>query len=125
MECDWIVLCDYSFRDEGRKTCLIGTFDRIYAANVPTTHASMALAFKLLGEGKEAVKFKIEMMRPVGGQLAEMSGDATLSESGTAEFNMNLVNVQLPDFGVYAFNLHLHDRLAKSMTFSVEKPPGK
>ena len=43
-ECDWAILCDYSFLDVSRKMCLIGIFDKITAANVPATHHQAALA---------------------------------------------------------------------------------
>jgi hypothetical protein len=122
-DCDWMILCDYAFRDEGRKSCLIGTFDRIFARSVPVTHSRMALAFKLVGDADEPVKFRVQIARPSGAELGQMGGETKLSEVGTTEINLNVINLQLPDFGVYAFNLYVNDQLAKAASFSVLQPP--
>ena len=54
-ECDWAILCDYAFQDIGRKTCLIGVFDRIFALTVPTVLVQAAIGLKLLGTPGEQV----------------------------------------------------------------------
>ena len=124
-DCDWLILCDYSFRDEGKKICLIGAFDRIFAHAVPAMHANMALSFKLVGEPNEVVPFRAQLVRPTGAELAQMGGEARLSDIGTTEINLNIANVQLPDFGAYAFNLYIQEQLAKTALFTVSKPPEK
>jgi|SRR5678816_2060314 hypothetical protein len=124
-DCDWMILCNYAFRDEGKRTCLIGTFDRIFVKNVPTMRSSMALAFKLIGDPDERVLFKMQLIRPTGGELAQMGGETRLSDLGTNEINLNFAGVQLPDFGIYAFNLLINDQLVRAATFTVSKAPDK
>lgn len=122
-KCEWALLCDYAFLDVGRKMCVIGIFDRIYALNVPATHHQAALAMKLVGEPKEKVKLKIEIVRPTGGVLARVEGSGELSETGTAEIQFNVGNLLLPDWGIYAFNVYIGDELAKPIGIMVTRPP--
>jgi len=122
-ECDWVILCDYAFHDIGRKTCLIGIFDRIFAPSVPTAHHQAALAVKLVGDPKEKVAFKVEITRPAGGTLANLGGEVELGDSGTGELQFNMAGLPLPDYGLYAFNVYLGDQLAKTAGFTVAPLP--
>lgn len=122
-ECDWAILCDYSFLDVGRKMCLIGVFDRIFAPAVPTAQHQAALALKIVGEPTEHVMFRVEIVRPTGELLATLGGEATLGEAGTGELQLNMAGLPLPDYGLYAFNVFLDDQLTRTAGFSVAKPP--
>jgi hypothetical protein len=121
-ECDWAILCDYSFLDVNRKLCLIGIFDRVFAERVPTAHHNAGLAVKIIGEPNEKVQLKVEIVRPAGGTLGNLSGEATLSEDGLGQIQLNLGDLPLPDWGLYAFNIYLGDQLAKTTGFTVAAP---
>ncbi len=121
--CDWAVLCDYAFQDVHRKLCLIGIFDRIFAPAVPTTHHQAAFALKLVGEPKEQVRLRLEVVRPTGEVLARIDGGGELGEGGTAEIHMGMAGLPLPDFGIYAFNLYIGDQLARSLGVTVARTP--
>jgi hypothetical protein len=121
--CDWGILCDYAFLDERRKICLIGIFDRIIAPAVPAIHHQAALALKLIGEPREKVQFRVEIIRPTGEVLAKMGGEGELGPSGTAEINMGMAAMPLPDFGIYAFNVYIGEDLAKAIGVTVSRPP--
>jgi hypothetical protein len=118
-DCDWAILCDYAFHDVNRKTCLIGIFDRINVPSVPTTHHQAALALKFVGDAREKVTFKIEVVRPAGGTLTSVGGEIELAEAGSGELQLNMAGLPLPDFGPYAFNVYLGGQLAKTTTFTV------
>jgi hypothetical protein len=113
-ECDWAVLCDYAFQDIGRKTCLIGIFDRIFTATVPTVLLQAALGLKLLGNPAEQVAFR---------QLATFGGNVVISESSSLEVQIRMAGLQLPDFGVYGLNIYIGEALAKTVSFLVATPP--
>lgn len=121
-ECDWAILCDYAFLDAGRKQCIIGAFDRVFAANVPTGLPKMSVAVKVIGNPNEHFRFKLELIRPTGIELLHANGEITIAESGTADIQFNLVNTALPDHGVYAVNIYLNDELARAVTFQVTAP---
>jgi hypothetical protein len=122
-EIEWAILCDYAFLDAGRKSCLIGVFDRIFTPRVPATHHQAALALKLIGDATEKVALKIEITRPQGGVLVTLGAETQLTDSGTVELQINMAGLQLPDFGLYAFNIYLGDQLAKSVGVTVSTPP--
>ncbi len=120
---EWAVLCDYAFQDAGRKTCIIGIFDRIFAAGVPATHHQAAVVIKLVGEPQERINLRLAISRPTGETLAEVRGEGRLSDTGTEEIKLNLANFPLPDFGIYGINIYVGDTLAKTVTFTVTRPP--
>ncbi len=118
-ECEWAILCDYAFKDEGRKTCVIGIFDRIFTQAVPSQHHQASLVFKVLGDANEEVDFKIEISRPTGGMLAAIGGKFTIPRAGTVDLITNLQAVPLPDFGLYAFSIYLGNEPAKTVSVTV------
>jgi hypothetical protein len=122
-ECDWAILCDYAFQDIGRKTCLIGVFDRIFALTVPTVLIQAAIGLKLLGFPGEQVAFRVEIIRPTGSQLATFGGNVVIAENGSLEVQVRMAGLQLPDFGVYGLNIYAGEVLAKNVSFLVTKPP--
>ena len=121
-KCEWAILCDYAFQDVGRKTCLIGVFDRIYASQVPTTHHQSALALKVFGDPQEKVRIRIEIRRPGGNQLAKLQGAAELGPGGTADLQFNIAGLPLPDFGDYSIKVFLNDKSVKEIRFVVTEP---
>lgn len=118
-ECDWAILCDYAFLDAGRKQCIIGAFDHVFTANVPTALPKASVAVKVIGSPDEHFRFKMEIIRPTGIELLHVNGEVTIAESGSADIQFNLVNTALPDFGVYSVNIYLNDELARAVTFQV------
>ena len=122
-ECDWAVICDYAFQDIGRKTCLIGIFDRIFAVTVPTVLHQAALGLKLLGSPNEHVAFRVEIIRPTGNQLATFGGNVVIAENGSLEVQVRMAGMQLPDFGVYGLNIYAGELLVKNVSFLVTQPP--
>lgn len=122
-EVEWAVLCDYAFQDSGKKSCLIGIFDRVFAAAVPTTLNRSSFAAKIVGEPKEKTQLKIEIIRPTGGALATLGGPVELGDNGIVEVQVAIQGLPLPDWGLYAVNIHIGDDLAKSLGISVAQPP--
>ena len=118
-ECDWAILCDYSFLDVSRKMCLIGIFNQITVANVPATHHQAALALKIVGEPNEKVPIRVEITRPTGGVLAKLEGEVQLADSGAGELQLNIAGLVLPDYGPYGFNVYVADDLSRTAGFTV------
>lgn len=121
-DCEWAILCDYSFLDVNRKVCLIGIFSQITAASVPATHHQAALALRIMGEPNEKVQIRVEVTRPAGGLLAKMEGEAGLAETGAGELQLNIAGLPLPDYGPYSFAVYIDDILSKTAVFSVIAP---
>lgn len=125
-EVEWAMMCDYAFKDNGNKTCLIGIFDRIFSQGVPTALNRASLALKVVGEPKEKVEVKIEIVRPTGGVLATLQAGAELGDSGAVEVQAAIQNLPLPDWGLYGFNLYLDSVLSpKTLTVTLAEPPSQ
>ncbi|MBI1955040.1 MAG: hypothetical protein HYS38_01455 [Acidobacteria bacterium] len=124
---DWAILCDYAFLDVGRKTCIIGVFQRIFVNSVPAHHHQLALVIRFIGEPGETVKFKIEIVRPPesgGGTVGAVGNEIKLGDTGTAEFITQIAGLPLPDYGAYSFNIYADEnKPPKAVTFTVERPP--
>jgi hypothetical protein len=123
VKCDWAVLCDYAFLDASHKMCLIGVFDRIVAQAVPSVHQQAALALRLVGEPNEKANVRVEIVRPTGGVLAKLGGDAVLGSTGSANLTLHLNGMPLPDFGIYAVNVYAGTELVRSLSLTVGEPP--
>jgi hypothetical protein len=122
-ECDWAILCDYAFLDVDRKTCIIGAFDRVFAAGVPGGLTRASIALKILGSPNEQANFRLEIVRPTGGQLLSAQGAAVIGDSSTADVQFHLVGVPLPDYGVYSVNIFVNDSPPRQISFQVVTPP--
>jgi len=125
-EVDWALLCDYSFLDVGRKMCVIGVFDRIFTPAVPAQQHQAAIVIRFSGDPGETVKFKVEAIRPIaagGGTVATLAGETKIGDTGGSEFSANIVGLPLPDYGSYAFQVYISDKMAKVITFNVDRPP--
>lgn len=122
-QCEWAILCDYAFRDEGRKTCVIGIFDRIFTKGVPSAHHQAALVLRLSGQPGEQTHVRVELVRPTGGGLAKLEADVTLGPNAGADVQLNFAGMPLPDYGTYSFNVYLDDDLGKTIPFQVVSPP--
>jgi len=122
-ECDWAILSDYAFLDVSRKMCLIGVFDRIYATAVPTALHQSSIAMKMLGNPGENVSFRIEIIRPTGGQLASVQGSVLVLDSSSADVQLNIAGLALPDYGAYSVNVYVGNELSRVTTFVVSQPP--
>jgi hypothetical protein len=122
-ECDWAILCDYAFLDVSKKMCMIGAFDRVFAPAVPTALHHSSLAMKVLGNPGENINFRIEVVRPSGGQLASVGGTVSIPDSSSADIQLNFAGLALPDYGVYAVNIYVNEELSKSTTFIVLQTP--
>lgn len=68
VQCDWVIICDHTLRDELGKVCLIGVFDQIAVADVPTTVRRMALAFRFSGTPGDGRHF-FDSNRPTGRRI--------------------------------------------------------
>jgi hypothetical protein len=122
-ECDWAILCDYAFLDVSRKMCMIGIFDRIFAPRVPAALNHSSLAMRILGQPNETVQFRVDVVRPNGGQLINLEGTVQVGDTGKTELQFNIAQLALPDYGLYSFNIYEGQELLKTVGFLVAQPP--
>lgn len=122
-ECAWVILCDYAFLDVGRKSCIIGVFDRVFAPAVPSALHQSALVVRILGQANQSLHFRVEIVRPTGGQLARFEGDARCGETGSVDLQMNMAGLPMPDFGLYGFNVFEGEKMIGNASFVLQPTP--
>jgi hypothetical protein len=120
--CEWAFLCDYAFKDQAGKTCLIGIFDRIYVTAVPTMHPQASLAMKIVGESNESAKLKVAILRPNAQPLSNTEGTVPLGPDGSGEVHFVLAALPIPDLGPYSIDIYIGDEIVRTLRFTVQKP---
>jgi hypothetical protein len=103
--------------------CLIGAFDRVFAPAVPSALHQSSIAMKLLGEPNDTLNFRVEIIRPTGGQLASVGGTIKMPDAGSQNVQFNIAGLALPDYGLYAVNISVGTELLKTTGFLVTQPP--
>ena len=101
---------------------MIGAFDRIFTPAVPTALHQSSIALKMLGDPGTTLDFRIEVVRPSGGQLASVQGTLVVA-APDADVQFNIAGLNLPDYGVYSVNVYVDDALSQATAFSVTQPP--
>jgi hypothetical protein len=120
-EVEYMHICDYAFRAEGGKACIIGIFDVIGAPSFPVTHPHMVIAIQLRGSAHETVPIKIELGRPNGDVVAGLDGQVGVGGDGGAFINFNLLTTTFPEPGRYTVKVSSGDRHLATQSIHVRK----
>jgi len=83
------------------------------------------LVLKLIGEPKERVHIRVDIVRPNGDVLGKIEGTGELGDDGTSQLNLGMRGLPLPDFGIYAFNIYIDDQFEKTIGITVARTPEK
>jgi hypothetical protein len=95
------------------KLCLIGVFDIIFSPNVPVRHPRIAIGFNLTGEPGESGPVKLEIIGPTGQVVARAEAQFALPDTGSAQANLELPGLVLPEFGRYAVQVDTGEGVPK------------
>jgi hypothetical protein len=117
-----MLICDQTIMEEGtRKRSLIGIFDRVKAAQMPTVHSSMSV-YVQFREIEGTFDFVLE--------LYDLSEGKTLHKATVQEFNVkersrdcelvfNLLSVRFSHAGEYEFRIFVDDTIFGQKSFQV------
>ena len=133
MKVEIFTLCDAATADAGGKLNILGSFDRINAAQVPVTHALCALAIKLrferLEEGQKRVRISF---MDSDGQAVMPTLDANTQvmfppneHSVTACLVLQIQQLKLPNYGEYSIDLGIDGRHEASIPLFLRPAPGQ
>jgi len=132
MRVESFLLCDAATDHQG-KLNVLGTFDRIFAAQVPVAHPACAVAARLrfdkMEEGVHHVK--IEWVDPDGQPLFKpMEGDVNPrmgedAESVAVNLILNFHGVKFDAFADYQINLLVDDVVEATLPLRVGKVPAR
>ena len=130
MKIEILSLCDAATDCHG-KLNILGTFDQIYAAKVPITHPSCAIALRMrFDKMEEGIhRIKIQLVNPDGVPvLRPMEGDvnprmAADIDSVAVNLILNFQNIKFEEFADYQINLTVDDVAMGSLPLRVREMP--
>lgn len=131
MKVELMVLCDAATEYQG-KLNILGTFDAIWARNIPAVHPLCAVAlrtrFSKIEEGQHTVKINIidqdgtSVVKPVETAVNVQFKDTTVT-SVAANMILNIQGLKLPDYGEYSIDLAVDGRHEASLPLYLNKVP--
>ena len=104
---EWLHICDYAFRDEQGKLCMIGLFDSLHSVNLPGRLPIFSVAIGLTdGKGSYQVGLRIEA--PGGTAVDLQLPPVQLADRrAKARAVIRLASLPFEEFGTYTFRLIL------------------
>ena len=127
MKIEIFTLCDAATTDAAGKLNILGSFDRLNAAQAPITHPQCALAIKLrferVEEGAKSIRIQFvdadgKSVMPTLETTAQVRFGSTDS-TATASLILVIQQLKLPRFGEYAIDLAVDGHHASSIPLTV------
>jgi hypothetical protein len=131
MNVDVFTLCDFAQNTPGNKMNIVGTFNRIFARQIPAVHPLCALAvlmrFEQIEQGTKNIRVSIidSDGRPVVPILeAQLNVQISPKESDTSvPLAVVIQQISLPRFGEYSVDLAVDGRQEASIPLYVLQAP--
>ena len=131
MNVDVFTLCDFAQNTPGNKMNIVGTFNRIFARQIPAVHPLCALAvlmrFEQIEQGTKNIRVSIidSDGRPVVPILeAQMNVQISPNESdASVPLAVVIQQISLPRFGEYSVDLAVDGRQEASIPLYVLQAP--
>lgn len=133
---EWLHVCDYAFRDESGKLCLIGLFEALHSFRLPGFLPVYCVAIGLTdGQGEYAIGLQIHA--PSGKTIDLALPPVTLKDRhAKARAVIRLASMRFEEFGRYTFRLaidgvpidypvHVVDHLEARQGPAPAVPPGE
>jgi hypothetical protein len=130
MHIEIFALCDAA-TDQMGKLNLLGTFDRIFAAQMPAAHPQCAIAvrirFSRIEKGEHRIRFSVI---DEDGKAVVPTFDATIpvdfpAQIASQAYNMvfNIQGLKMEKYGEYSLDLAVDGRQEASLPLMVCEPP--
>ena len=131
MNVDVFTLCDFAQNTPGNKMNIVGTFNRIFARQIPAVHPLCALAvlmrFEQIEQGTKNIRVSIIDLdgRPVVPILeAQLNVQISPKESdASVPLAVVIQQISLPRFGEYSVDLAVDGRQEASIPLYVLQAP--
>jgi hypothetical protein len=130
MKIEVFALCDAATDNRG-KLNILGTFDQVYAANVPVVHPACAIALRIrfskMEEGAHRVNIQLvdpdgrPVFQPMEGEVqSRMAADV---DSVAVNLILNFQHVKFTAFADYQINLAIDDVSVATLPLRVREMP--
>jgi len=129
MNIEIIALCDAATDQQG-KLNILGAFDTVFTKSLPTVHTQCAVALRLRFRRIEQGAHRITLhLVDEDGNLIIPSMDADLDlqvpqsqESASVNLVLNVQQLKIEKYGIYAVNLAVDGRQESSVPLYVREP---
>jgi Family of unknown function (DUF6941) len=126
------VLCDAATDDNG-KLNLLGSFDTIFAPQLPAVHPQCAVALRVtfMSGDEGSRKLKLNFVNADGRSIMppiEIPVSVTLPEDAhfvTRNFIVNIQGLKFPEAGVYSVDVRLDDKSKASIPLWIKNMPAR
>jgi hypothetical protein len=130
MHIEIFALCDAA-TDQLGKLNILGTFDRIFASQIPATHPQCAIAVRIrfarIEKGEHRIRFSVI---DEDGKAVVPTFDATIpvnfpEQISSQAYNMvfNIQGLKMEKYGEYSMDLAVDGRQEASLPLTVCEPP--
>ena len=124
-EVEYLHVCDSAFMAEGGKHCIIGIFDIVFAASLPTNLAAMTVAMRVRGQAHEVLTLRTELARPNGEVIVALPMTITLDGNGSQFINVNMQSTPFSEMGRYIVKITEGARTLVSHSLTVQPIPSQ
>ena len=131
MKIELLVLCDAATDYQG-KLNILGTFDSIWAKQMPAVHPFCAVALRLrvlkTEEGEHKIKITLAdedgraVVKPVEASVNIVFNNTSLPSMAT-NMILNLQGLKFPDYGGYSIDLTVDGRQEATLPLFVNRIP--
>ena len=128
MKIEVFALCDAATDNRG-KLNILGTFDQIYAANIPVVHPACAIALRMrfdkMEEGTHKVNLQlvnpdgIPVFQPMEGEVSPRMGEEI--DSVAVNLILNFQHIKFEAYADYQINLAVDDVATASLPLRVRR----
>lgn len=107
---EWLHVCDYAFRDEHGKLCLIGLFEALHSVRLPGFLPMYCVAIGLT-DGQGEYRCGLQIIAPSGKVIDLALPPVSLRDRhAKARAVIRLASMQFEEFGRYLFRLKIDDQ---------------
>jgi uncharacterized protein DUF6941 len=130
MRLTFLLLADYAALLADNKFLIAGEFDKIAGLKAPLTHPTMYVVGRIESDATDTIPHDmlLSIVDGTGAQVRELKlgeavrfGPTPYPNTVRIQFLLKLDNLNLPEFGAYAFQVLVDRQVVGSTAFYVEK----
>jgi len=122
---NWAFLCDYAYVDPGGKPSIIGMFENIRTAQLPSRHPQIFLVMQVMVQGGENVKIGAIISSPSGKEITKISPPPFTAPTGNSPepkkfvLVLSFYHIEFTETGEHHVEIFIGDNCIHSIPFNL------
>lgn len=122
---NWAFICDYAYVDPGGKPSIIGMFENIRAAQLPSRHPQIFLVMQVVVQSGENVKIGAIISSPSGKEIAKISPPPFNAPAGNSSeakkfvLVLSFYHIEFTETGEHHVEIFIGEHCIHSIPFNV------